>query len=107
MLCCDLLGLDVEPHRPQVLESALGEGRVIAIDLPKGDQLQDHRTRERTYMLVVRGEIDVDAPADGRGRGGAGTLFAFDPGESRDVTATEAARLVLILAPWPDEGHPG
>jgi quercetin dioxygenase-like cupin family protein len=107
MLCCDLLGLDVEPHHPQVLESAFGEGRVIAIDLRKGDQLHDHRTHERTYMIVVRGEIDVDAPDDGRGRGGPGTLFAFDPGESREVTATETARLVLILAPWPGEGHPG
>jgi hypothetical protein len=30
----------------------------------------------------------------------------FDPKERHLVRATSDARLVLILAPWPGEGHP-
>jgi quercetin dioxygenase-like cupin family protein len=80
---------------------------VIAIDLPAGDQLQDHRVHERTYLLVMRGEIRLDATGAETQAGRPGTLFTFEPGESREVTATERSRLLLILAPWPGPGHPG
>jgi hypothetical protein len=31
----------------------------------------------------------------------------FDPHERREVRATSDARLLLVLAPWPGDGHPG
>ena len=36
----DIASLDVEPHQPEVLRSD-PEARVIAINLPAGDELQD------------------------------------------------------------------
>ena len=38
--------------------------------------------------------------------GGPGLLAVFDPNERHEVRATEDARLLLLLSPWPGEGHP-
>ena len=38
--------------------------------------------------------------------GGPGYLVHFDPNERREVRAASDARLVLVLGPWPGEGHP-
>ena len=38
--------------------------------------------------------------------GGTGLLALFDPGERHEVRARSDARLLLVLAPWPGEGHP-
>ena len=100
----DVASLDVEPHHPQVLRSD-EETRVIAINLPAGDRLQEHQVHERAYLVVASGEIEVEQ--DGAVEsGGPGYLAHFDPNERREVRATSDSRLVLILAPWPGEGHP-
>jgi len=39
--------------------------------------------------------------------GGPGLLAVFEPGERHEVRARSDARLLLVLAPWPGEGHPG
>jgi redox-sensitive bicupin YhaK (pirin superfamily) len=101
----DISSLDVEPHRPQVLASD-DEGRVIAIHLPAGERLQEHQVHERAWLLVVGGRIEIEDSGGGSTSGGAGLLAAFDPNESREVRATEDARLLLLLSPWPGEGHP-
>jgi quercetin dioxygenase-like cupin family protein len=101
----DLTTIDVEPHRPQILQSARGEGRAIVIHLAAGESLQDHEVHERAYLTVVDGEVEVDAGETVTA--GPGTLFVFDPKERHEVRATSAARLLLVLAPWPGDGHPG
>jgi quercetin dioxygenase-like cupin family protein len=101
----DLRTLAVEPRRPQILQSARGEARAIAIDLPAGQQLQDHEVHERAYLTVVEGEIEVEAGETISA--GAGSLFVFAPKERHEVRATTDARLLLVLAPWPGDGHPG
>jgi quercetin dioxygenase-like cupin family protein len=100
----DIASLDVEPHHPQVLRSD-DETRAIAINLPAGELLQEHETHERTYLVVADGEIEVE---DGGNTvtGGPGFLAHFAPHERREVRATSDARVILILAPWPGEGHP-
>jgi hypothetical protein len=40
-------------------------------------------------------------------RGGPGFLAVFDPHERHEVRAAADARLLLVLAPWPGDGHPG
>jgi quercetin dioxygenase-like cupin family protein len=99
----DIRSLAVEPHKPQVLRSD-DEARLIAINLPAGDRLQDHRVHERAYLMVVDGDIEV-TEGDQTESGGAGYLAEFDPNERREVRATSDARVLLILAPWPGEGH--
>ena len=97
--------LEVEPHAPQVLDSE-AEGRAIVINLPAGEQLQEHQVHERAWMLVTEGEIEV-TDADGSSiKGSAGLLATFDPRERREVTATKDSRLLLVLSPWPGKGHP-
>jgi hypothetical protein len=34
-------------------------------------------------------------------------LVEFDPGERHEITASSDARLLLLLTPWPGDGHPG
>jgi quercetin dioxygenase-like cupin family protein len=100
----DIRSLPIEPHKPQVLRSD-EETRAIAIHLPSGEQLQEHQVHERTYLIVTDGEIEISG--DGRSvSGGAGFLAHFAPNERRTVRATSDARLVLVLSPWPGEGHP-
>jgi len=96
--------LDVEVHKPQVLDSE-SEGRAIVINLPAGEQLSEHQVHERAWLLVVDGEIEVSADGDSV-NGGIGLLAIFDPNERHEVTAKQDARLLLVLSPWPGEGHP-
>ncbi len=98
----DLKTLDVQPHQPKILHSARGEARSILINLPAGESLQEHQVHERAYVVVVDGEVEV-----GGVTGGPGLAVVFDPRERHTVTARTDSRLLLVLAPWPGDGHPG
>jgi redox-sensitive bicupin YhaK (pirin superfamily) len=99
----DLRTLDVEPHKPKILHSSRGEARSIAIHLPAGEELSDHEVHERAYLVVVDGEVELEPETVG----GPGLLAVFDPRERHAVRARTDARLLLVLAPWPGDGHPG
>jgi quercetin dioxygenase-like cupin family protein len=101
----NLNDLDVQPHAPQVLDSET-EGRAIVINLPKGEQLQEHQVHERSWLLVTDGQIELKTPSGETASGGAGLLAIFDPRERHQVQATEDSRLLLVLSPWPGDGHP-
>jgi len=100
----DITSLEVEPHFPQVLRSD-EEARVVVINLPGGEELQDHQVHERAYLVVTDGEIEVVKDGESR-TGRAGFLAHFEPKERHEVRAKSDARLLLFLAPWPGEGHP-
>jgi quercetin dioxygenase-like cupin family protein len=101
----DLSTLDVQPHQPQVLASD-DEGRVIAINLPAGESLKEHQVHERAWLVVASGEVEIDDAGGATVTGGPGFLAAFDPKERHGVRSTADARLLLVLSPWPGEGHP-
>lgn len=101
----DLHSLELEPHHPQVLQSE-GEGRSIAIALPAGERLQEHQVHERAWLVVVDGEVEIDQDGESAS-GGPGLLVVFAPNAAHEVRATSDARLLLLLAPWPGDGHPG
>jgi quercetin dioxygenase-like cupin family protein len=102
----DLRTLDVEPHQPLILHSARGEARSIAISLPQGELLREHQVHERAYLVVVDGDVQVDNGGEPVS-GGPGFAAVFDPHERHEVRATTDSRLLLVLAPWPGDGHPG
>ena len=97
--------IDPEPSRPIVLDSEEGAARIVAINLPAGDELQEHQVHEHAWLHVHRGTIDV--VADGAGeRVQAGSVVHWSPGERHAVRSIDDALLVLMLAPWPGPGHP-
>ena len=102
----DLKTVDVEPHQPRILASA-DDARTILLHLPGGEELQEHEVHERARVLVVDGEVDVNM-SDGNSAGASsGHLFEFEPGERRTIVARSDARLLMVLSPWPGDGHPG
>ncbi|MEK6252571.1 MAG: cupin domain-containing protein [Actinomycetota bacterium] len=101
----DLSKLDVQPRQPEVLSSD-DEGRMIAIQLPAGEKLDEHQVHERAWLLVISGAIEVDDSGGATTRGGPGMLAHFDPNERHEVRAADDSLLLLLLSPWPGVGHP-
>jgi quercetin dioxygenase-like cupin family protein len=101
----DTRSLDVEPHQPQVLHSG-EEGRTILINLPAGEELQEHQVHERAWIFVADGRVEIDDSVGDSFEAGPGGLALTAPNERHEVRAKEDSRLVLVLAPWPGEGHP-
>ena len=100
----DIATLNVPPHQPEVLRSD-PEARVIAINLPAGEELQEHQVHERAWVMVAGGEVEIEQ--DGQAvAGGPGLVAHFEPNQRHEVRAKTDARLLLLLAPWPGQGHP-
>ena len=102
----DLKAVEAEPHQPQILASA-EDARTIVLHLPTGEEMQEHEVHERARVVVIDGEVDVTAPGEEAVTASAGHLFEFDPAERHTIAARSEARLLLILTPWPGDGHPG
>jgi quercetin dioxygenase-like cupin family protein len=98
---------EVEPPEGNRLAAAIetGDGaRAIVIRLAPGDELGDHQVRERAWLTVVEGAARIEAGSD-MVDAGPGTLVTFEPGERHSVASQDGVRIVMILAPWPAEGH--
>lgn len=102
----DLKTLEVEPHQPRILASA-DDARTILLHLPAGEELQEHEVHERARVLVADGKVDVNLAGGESISASAGRLFEFEPGERRTIVARSDARLLMVLSPWPGDGHPG
>jgi quercetin dioxygenase-like cupin family protein len=89
---------------PVVLHTQDGEGRVLLIRIDEGQALGEHQVKEAALLLVVDGEVTVDA-GEQSVDAGAGSLFRFDPDERRTVRSAGGGRVLLFLAPWPGVGH--
>jgi quercetin dioxygenase-like cupin family protein len=100
----DIASLEIQSHQPEVLRSD-EETRVIGINLPAGDALKEHQVHERAWLVVASGEIEVEQGGETVG-GGPGFLAHFEPHERHEVRARADAKLILLLSPWPGDGHP-
>ncbi|HEY7179279.1 MAG TPA: cupin domain-containing protein [Gaiella sp.] len=88
---------------PQVLTTDDG-ARAITIRLEAGQSLNDHQVRERAWVVVVEGEVEIRSGGEVVS-GRVGTLVTFAPGERHAVSSETGARVLLLLAPWPGDGH--
>jgi quercetin dioxygenase-like cupin family protein len=88
---------------PVVLHSD-DEARALLIGLEPGQALGDHQVKEHAFLLVVDGSVEVEAGGESH-QAGPGTLFTFEPDERRSVSTRNGAKLLMLLAPWPGEGH--
>jgi quercetin dioxygenase-like cupin family protein len=89
---------------PVVLHTQDGESRVVLIALEPGQELSEHQVKETALLLVVAGEVRVEAGGDSV-NAVAGELFHFLPDERHSVASESGARVLLTLAPWPGDGH--
>ncbi len=89
---------------PVVLHSQEGERRVVLIGIHRGQSLDEHQVKEAALLLVLEGALRIEAAGETL-EAGVGTLVHFDPNERHAVTSESGARILLLLAPWPGEGH--
>ena len=89
---------------PVVLHSKEGSARAVLIELRAGEALGDHRVKESALLLVLDGAVRIEA-GDVAVDAGSQTLLHFEPDEEHSVTSDDGARVLLLLAPWPGEGH--
>ncbi len=88
---------------PVVLHSS-DEGRAVLIGLLPGQKLGDHQVKEHAFLVVVDGTAQIESAGE-KLNAGAGTMVAFDPDERRVVASDSGAKILLMLSPWPGEGH--
>ena len=88
---------------PVVLRSD-ATARAVLIALEPGQELGDHQVKEHALVAVVDGTVRVDTGGE-RVEGGTGCFFSFEADERRAISTDTGARILLVLAPWPGQGH--
>ena len=88
---------------PVVLNSG-PEGRALMIRLEPGQELGDHQVKEYAYVVVLEGRVRLGG-GEGAVQAEAGTLALYEPDERRTIASPDGARLLMLLSPWPGEGH--
>jgi quercetin dioxygenase-like cupin family protein len=88
---------------PVVLRSE-DEARAVLIGLEPGQELGDHQVKEHAWIVVVDGAATFEAGGEAI-EGPVGTLVRFEPDERHAVRSDGGATILLLLAPWPGEGH--
>ena len=88
---------------PVVLRSD-ASARAVLIVLEPGQALGDHQMKERALVSVVDGSVRVESGGETI-EGGEGCFFSFDADERRSISTDGGARILLVFAPWPGEGH--
>lgn len=91
--------------RSPVVLATLDGARAIVLRLEPGQELGEHEVRERAWLVVVEGSAEVTDGSAAPLAAPSGTLITFAPGERHTVRSDSGARLLLLLAPWPGDGH--
>jgi quercetin dioxygenase-like cupin family protein len=102
----DLKTVRAEPHEPEILSTG-DDARAILLSIPAGEELREHEVHEHARIVVIEGELDVTTPEGEPVTAAPGHLLEFVPGERHTVAARADARILLLLTPWPGDGHPG
>jgi quercetin dioxygenase-like cupin family protein len=80
------------------------EARAVLIVLKPGQRLGDHQVKENAWVTVLEGQVRISAGGDAV-EARPGMLCRFDPDERHSLATADGARVLLLLAPWPGEGH--
>jgi quercetin dioxygenase-like cupin family protein len=101
----DLLELDAPDgtRDPVVLHSDDG-ARAVLIVLSPGQALGDHQVKENAWIVVLDGEVEVTGAGE-TATVGRGSMVRFDADERHALRSENGARVLLMLAPWPADGH--
>lgn len=97
----DLLSIPApDGTRDPVVLHTDGSARAVLVVLKAGQALGEHQVKEHAWVTVLDGAVTT-----GDREFGAGSLLRFDPDERRTLASPSGARVLLLLAPWPGEGH--
>lgn len=88
---------------PYVLHSDDG-ARAVLLVLSPGQALGEHQVKENAWITVLDGDVEVSAGGDTHSVS-KGTMMRFEPDERHAIRSTDGARLLILLAPWPGDGH--
>lgn len=101
----DLLELDAPDgtRDPVVLHSDDG-ARAVLLVLSAGQALGDHQVKENAWVVVLDGEVEVTGGGE-TVTATRGTMVRFDADERHALRSQGGARVLLMLAPWPADGH--
>ncbi|HZP73294.1 MAG TPA: cupin domain-containing protein [Gaiellaceae bacterium] len=78
--------------------------RAVLIVLQPGQSLGEHQVKENAWVTVLEGDVEISAGGE-TVSAGAGTLVRFEPDERHALRSDAGARVLLLLAPWPGDGH--
>jgi quercetin dioxygenase-like cupin family protein len=101
----DLLSVDASrgTRDPYVVHQDDG-ARAVLVVLTPGQALGEHQVKENAWIAVVEGSVQVVAGSD-QLELRQGGLMRFEPGERHALSSAEGARILMLLSPWPGEGH--
>lgn len=101
----NLLELDAPEgtRDPIVLHSDDG-ARAVLLVLQPGQSLGDHQVKENAWITVLDGAVRITVGGE-TVDADRGTLVRFEPNERHALTSEGGARILMLLAPWPGEGH--
>ena len=101
----DLLAVDASrgTRDPYVVHQDDG-ARAVLVVLTPGQALGEHQVKENAWVAVVEGTVQVVC-GDEQLELDRGGLVRFEPGERHSVSSADGARILMLLSPWPGEGH--
>ena len=101
----DLLAVDApDGTRDAVVVHQDESARAVLVVLNAGQALGQHQVKENAWILVVDGTVQV-AAGETTVELGRGSLLRFEPAERHALSTADGARILILLAPWPGEGH--
>jgi quercetin dioxygenase-like cupin family protein len=89
---------------PLVVHSG-NEARAVLIVLNPGQEMGEHQVKENAWVTVLEGQVRVGSADGSTVDAEPGMLFRFDPDERHSLASDTGARILLLLAPWPGDGH--
>lgn len=93
-----------EGSRSPVVLASEDDARAVLIGLHPGQSLGEHQVKEHAWLVVVDGTVELSS-GDESVTAGAGTIARFMPNERHALRSEGGAKVLLLLAPWPGEGH--
>jgi quercetin dioxygenase-like cupin family protein len=78
--------------------------RAVLVVLQPGQELGDHQVHENAWVFVIEGTVQAVSGSETI-EVGTGSLLRFEPAERHSLSARTGARVLLLLTPWPGEGH--
>jgi quercetin dioxygenase-like cupin family protein len=86
------------------LDAPDGTRDPIVLHSEAGQSLGDHQVKENAWITVLEGTVQITVGGE-TVDASPGVLVRFEPDERHALRSDSGARILMLLAPWPGEGH--